>query len=112
MQRLEPAVDRTGTKDFAGFGRRLEALKPQVCNLTDLKKVAHELMGRCGQKDGVWFSNSLQSRRQVQGLANEATFFQTVAAKSVADDYGPRRYPEPQSKRVSCGIEPTHIIEE
>jgi hypothetical protein len=86
MQRLEAAFDRARPQhlpDVHGLGDALEVHHAEVAAI---EQVAHQPARAVGDHDGVGLGDTLQPRRQVQGLADGVAFAHLGESQEIAHD--------------------------
>src|SRR5262245_51938654 len=73
MQRLEPALHGTRPQRRPDLHRSWDALQLPCPEVIEFEQIAEKPSRTLGNHDRVWLSDCLQARREVWGLADDAS---------------------------------------
>src|SRR5262249_52737079 len=105
MQGLEAAFDGARPQRHPGAHRLGGALKVSGAKVPELKQIAEKPGRRFGNDYAIWLGNSLQTRRKVWCLADDAAFLRFARSNQIADNDQPSGDADTglqRSPRVKC----------
>ena len=86
MQRLEAACNQTRLECHPDVHRARDALKLLCPKILQLEQIPEKLSRALGNDDRVRLSKSLQARRQIWRLTNNAALLRTSRIDHIADN--------------------------